>query len=95
MTRGTGRTTKQIINAPKNAIYLCKTFIEIKMYKEIALENNREDLTFMSCRYFEDKIRGLKKFIVKDHAVEIGVDIDHRLFDLIQFHNNHIRLLND
>lgn len=93
--RGTGRTTKQIITAPKNAIYLCKNSIETKMYKKIALENNREDLTFMYCRYFEERIKGLKKFIVKDHAVEIGVDINHRLFDLIQLHNNHIRLLND
>lgn len=94
--RGTGRTTKQIITAPKNAIYLCKNLIETKMYKEIAIENNRQDLTFIHTGSFhQKKLMGLRKYLIIDHAIKVGYDINHETFDYINFHNNHIRLLND
>jgi hypothetical protein len=86
--RNSGRTTRQIINAPKNSIYICRR-MEILYNKRLAQINNREDLTFVSCNYL--KAIGIRKFVIIDHAIQIGQDITCQDYDYIKFHNSKMK----
>jgi hypothetical protein len=86
--RGTGRTTKQILNAPLNSIYICGHSQEINYCKRIAYENNRQDLTFYSAGFLLlERLRGLNRFIVIDHAAELNI----KSYDYIQAVNSRFK----
>jgi hypothetical protein len=89
--RQTGRTTKQIINAPKNSIYICHK-MTIPYNKRIAQNNNREDITFLPCDYLTMRFRGIQKFVIIDHAIIVGQDISHHEYDYITIHNHAIAM---
>jgi hypothetical protein len=91
--RNSEKTTRQIINAPKNAIYLCISHIEATFYcKRIAYNHNRQDLTFISCGAFHtERLYGLVQYVVLDHAIVPGIDLRFRDYDFIQFHNETVK----
>lgn len=90
--RNSGRTTKQIINAPKNSIYICRKH-EIPYNKRLAQDNNREDITFLPCDYLTMRFRGIRKFVIIDHAIILGQDITQHEYDYIQFHNSKLKAI--
>lgn len=70
--RGSGRTTKQIKEAPQRAYFIVGTDSAVSYVKHIAYANNREDLRFQSVRSFFDgqRHRGvLRSQVVVDHDV--------------------------
>ena len=86
--RGTGKTTKQIKEAPKDAIYVCDNRMESEYCKKLARINNRQDITFVSKYYVEsDRLKGLNRFIVIDHAT----CLDSRSYDYIRIINSRFK----
>lgn len=80
--RGTGRTTRQIQNAPPNAFYISYSRTEADLYKRIAYYANRYDLTFLAlCDLMN--IRGARRPIVVDHHVwEVATKEERRKLNL-------------
>ncbi len=66
--RGTGRTTRQIQNAPRNAFYISYSQTEADLYKRIAYHAERYDLTFLALTDLM-RMRGARRPIVVDHHV--------------------------
>jgi len=72
--RQTGRTTRQIIDAPKNAIYVWPFRSSIIYAKRIAREYGREDLEIIpECLFRPYKIQSRRGVsVVIDHATELS-----------------------
>jgi hypothetical protein len=70
LTRGTGRSTSQIINAPINSIYVCRHYDSVNYHKRIAAEVNRPDIIFIS---ITDIMMGRHR----SHYSRRYIEIDH------------------
>lgn len=69
--RQSGRTSKQMIEAPKDAVFIwCNTHLEYP--KELAKKLKRTDLRIEDPSFLHDRWRGLKMTgIVADHALDL------------------------
>lgn len=68
--RQTGRTTRQLTDAPYRAIYICHNIGNIDYTRSLAAKLGRLDIRFDTPTFFKSgRYRGLKKSqIVIDHA---------------------------
>jgi hypothetical protein len=67
--RGTGRTTKQILAAPENAVYVWPVSGSMYYIKYLVLDLGRADLKIVSLEHFcTNYHRGLRAPVVVDHA---------------------------
>jgi hypothetical protein len=67
-TRGTGRTTKQLLDAPPNAIYIWPTY-QTGYVKQLAAHLGRTDLEFHGPSFLRrDYLARPGQAIVLDHA---------------------------
>lgn len=63
-----GRTTRQIIGAPVNAIYVCPTS-SVSYYVNLAWNLDRADLNFVGPTWIrQERLRGQLNIVI-DHAV--------------------------
>lgn len=94
--RGSGRTTKQILNAPLNSVFLCTNYQSMQYTKRLSYSNNRMDLKIIPCSYFSrEQILGLNVFVVLDHSIKVGIDLSYKNYDYIVIHNHKIQSLNN
>jgi hypothetical protein len=69
--RGSGRTHRQMIEAPQRAVYIwCNSHLFYP--RELAREIGRADLRIIGPADLEERLRGLKAHqVVFDHALEL------------------------
>lgn len=68
--RGTGRTTKQLLGAPKDAFYVVAHRGSADHTRQLALQNARPDLQVVTLEQVQtDTLRGLNQGVVVDHHV--------------------------
>ena len=88
--RQTGRSTKQIKEAPKDAIFVSPSISTVNFYAKMCQNNNRCDITVVSPSFFRsENIRGslCEKDIVVDHAVELTFE-QYRMYREYLFRRN-------
>lgn len=70
--RGTGRTTRQMVGAPLNSVYIWNSAY-CKAAHDIALRAGREDLTILPYTWLDQagRAREVNKYITVDHAVRL------------------------
>lgn len=67
--RGTDRTTRQIEQAPKDAVYVCPSVRSISYHRKLAVYLGRQDLVNVSPYWFTDQSwRGRRRSVILDHA---------------------------
>ena len=84
--RGDGTTTRQIIEAPENAIYIWVN-ADTSYPKQIARRHGRLDLEFRSPTWLERNSAGIFADVVVDHAVRLSVEAIDKL-DHIKIRRN-------
>lgn len=69
-----GRSTKQILEAKQNAVYVCRTSSDCSYLKELARELNRTDIKIVSVFWLtERKYMGLELTeIILDHSLKLN-----------------------
>ena len=73
MARGTGRTTKQMKEAPQNAVFIWGTPGSIGYAVDLARRIGREDLQIKTPVWLKDNWQGLKlSGVVVDHATTLN-----------------------
>ncbi len=74
-TRGTGRTTRQMANAPKGAVYIWPNH-QLAYPALLASTIGRKDLQIVSPEWItEDRWRGVEvSGVVLDHATRLNTD---------------------
>ena len=73
MTRGTGRTTKQMKEAPQNAVFIWGTPGSIEYAVDLARKIGREDLQIKTPVWLKDQWKGLRLTgVVVDHAAPLS-----------------------
>lgn len=86
--RGTGRTTRQMLDAPNGAIYIwCNGDIAKNGYPD-ALKKflKRDDLVLYSIQFLENRgWRGLSTTIVVDHACDLSIDAQQSLQEYLDY----------
>lgn len=70
--RQTGYTTRQIIQAPQKAVFVCSHHQAVYYTRSLAHYLGRTDLTFVTPYDIEYKACGTDKLIVVDHAVTLS-----------------------
>lgn len=69
LDRQTGRTTRQIEQAPKDAVYVCPSVRSISYHRRLAADLGRQDLVIVSAYWFTDQNwRGRRGSVILDHA---------------------------
>lgn len=66
--RGTGRTTRQLMDAPINAVFICGGSCELGYVTNLAVRLERGDIRVETPRYFEYAWQGMRRPVVIDHA---------------------------
>lgn len=82
--RGSGRTTKQIKDAPKDSFYVwCNQYLRYP--KELCTLLGRDDITVISQGQLKYKLRGTRNFVVLDHDTRLNSD--QYDIDVVYIHN--------
>ena len=89
MERGMGKTTEQVKNASKDAIYVWPTHHLIYI-KELVKHLGREDLKIVTTSYISlNNCRGSDREIVLDHAYDVNLSFVERVkIDEIVWNHN-------
>jgi hypothetical protein len=71
--RGTGRTTRQILEAPRDAIFVCPN-VEVGYSQRIAHRVGRPDIKFVPPNWIGERLvsHGGGKPVVLDHATQLS-----------------------
>ena len=88
--RKMGKTTRQIENAPPNAIYIWVN-ADVNLPKRIAKRLGRNDIRFVSPSWIEHGIRGLGKPVVVDHATRLT----HKEWEYVKICNDMAKVESD
>ncbi len=75
--RGTGRTTRQMLSAPKNAYYFApgRCMGDMAVWHRQAVALGRHDLSILPEAYLDDwaaRMGGDMDFVVFDHAIDLN-----------------------
>lgn len=83
-SKGTGRTTRALLKAPRGCLYICPTTASVKVIRSMAEKLGRYDIRFIADTSLrKDRLLGCKRsLIVLDHAVIIPTDISEILLSL-------------
>lgn len=68
--RGSGRTTRQMLAAPRNAVYVMPASCAIVYFRNLARALARTDLTLVSPRWFARCSHGHDGPVVIDHGTD-------------------------
>jgi hypothetical protein len=69
--RGTGRTTKQMLDAPRGAFFVCPTTAAREYTRHLAHHLGRLDLNPIVPEELEYRIRGTGRAVIVDHACRL------------------------
>lgn len=85
--RQSGRTTRQLEMAPKNALYVwCNSYLEYP--KRLCRQLEREDIKVITIGQVDLAMLGMPRFVVVDHDTQLTP----KLAELITIHNNIVRI---
>ena len=88
--RGTGRTTQQMREAPKDAVFV--VFVdEISYARRLARALRRHDLLVIGAYEIERRLLGSRTPVIVDHALQPKLSQRHR--DYINYHNECVKVL--
>ena len=90
--RGSGRTTRQVIDAPRKAIYISPNNPAMRYNQEIDKAHGRSDIIHMSLLFWINKFSGLSQPCVIDHSCqEVLLDHDQReALAMVHIVNDHV-----
>lgn len=88
--RGTGRTTKQMREAPQHAVFV--TFVdELSYARRLARALKRDDLLVIGAYEIERRLLGGRTPVIVDHALQPKLSARHA--DYIRYHNECVQAL--
>lgn len=87
---GTGRTTRQMQNAPTRAVFIVDSHVSIPFYKRMAARLGRSDLeivspSWLTCRFYSG--RNLTGVVLDHQAAET---MPHSALDALPFALAHV-----
>lgn len=81
--RGSGQTTKQMVAAPKDAIFVWPVSRSLSYAKELARYLSRKDLVIISQEHMEERLQASTRPIIIDH----GCRLTARQADMVDYIN--------
>jgi hypothetical protein len=79
--RGSGRTTRQLLAAPLNAVYICCGSYSINYTKRLCHSLGRSDIRVRPPSWLGDSCRGLRcPVIILDHATKLSEEQSYAFY---------------
>lgn len=88
--RGTGRTTQQMKDAPKDAVFVVSVG-EIDYARRLARALHRSDLLVIGAYRIEERLQGGRTPVIVDHALQPNLSVRHDNY--IRYHNECVEAL--
>lgn len=88
--RGTGRTRKQMREAPPHAVFVV-TVPEINYARRLARALGRHDLSVIGAYNIQSRLQGGRTLVIVDHALRPTLSTRHA--DYIRYHNECVEAL--
>lgn len=90
--RNSGRSTKQMLEAPQNAFYVSSHVNAARVHAQLSTLLGRSDLQHRTLMWVQfRRYLGSKEFIIVDHAVELT----NRHYEYLQAHNHRVSLIKE